>query len=97
MAHQNSHIANCLRHAGRINEALNYQTLETQVYPISIIAYYNRMQLEKALGLRQRAEISAERLIYSLKLKGLSIGDLKRVLKNPELDGRFHELKHPKP
>jgi hypothetical protein len=91
--HSNAHIAECLIHSNRKRDALDFLEKELRVYPISIIAIYNKMRLEIDLGLAERAKATNERLEWALKFKGLKRKDLACILKNPELDGRFHLIK----
>ena len=94
--HSNAHIAECLLHLNRKREALAFLAKELRVYPVSIIAIYNKMRLEMELGLKKHAEATADRLEWTLKFKGLKIDDLKRILSNPELDGRYYLLRNGK-
>ena len=93
--HSNSRIAECLIKMGRKNEALPYFEKEIQVFPLSIIGLYNKLQLEMELGRKKDAEISADKLMKLLAFKGLKKEDLQRTIDNPGFDGRFDQLKVP--
>lgn len=93
VVHSNSRLAECLIRMNRKKEALFYLNQEIKVYPLSSIALYNKILLEKDLGDIKGAEITAEKLIKQMKFKGLKLGDMKRILADPGLDDRFHELK----
>lgn len=93
IVHSNAHIADCLIHLNRKKEALSYLREELKIYPVSLVALYNTLRLEKKLGLTKQAETTANRLFETLKFKGLNLKDLKTILKNPKLDGRYYLLK----
>lgn len=93
IAHSNSHIAHCLIKLNRKQEALDYIKLETQVYPISILAHDNKMMLEKELNKIDEANKTANKLWNIFKLKGLSPKDINKIRQNPGMDGRYHRVK----
>jgi len=92
IAHLNSHIAHALIDANRKNEALGYLARETQVFPISIIALDNKMRLEKELGEMDKANQTASKLLWVLRLKGIPPKDINKVRQNPAMDNRFNEI-----
>jgi tetratricopeptide (TPR) repeat protein len=93
IVHSNAHIAECLLKFNRKREALSYLREELKIYPVSLVALYNKLRLEKKMGLTAEAESTTSRLFNTLKFKGLNLNDLKKILSNPELDGRYYLLK----
>jgi len=92
LSHANSHMADCMLRLGRRRDALHYLGEEVVAQPTSLVALRNQLALERALGLDVAAERTAERLIAILKFKGMTLKDLGRVLRNPDLDGHFNKL-----
>jgi tetratricopeptide (TPR) repeat protein len=93
IAHLNSHIAHALIKEGRENEALEYLTRETKVFPISIIALDNKLSLEKKLNKMKEANLTASKLLWVLRLKRISPKDINKVRQNPEIDNRYNEIR----
>ena len=93
IAHHNAHIANCLSRMKRKTEALACMREELRVYPVSIIALCNTLRLERELGLSAQSSETAARLMEALKFKGLRVNDIKTILENPKLDGRYYLLR----
>jgi hypothetical protein len=77
----------------RKKEALAYLNHESVAFPLSSIVLYNKIILEKELGLNNQAEQTAELLNAQLKFKGLTSSDMQIILKYPELDNKFHLVK----
>ena len=93
IAHANAHTANCLIQYHRNFEALGYLKKETKAYPLSIIAYSNRLNMERKLNLKTEARKTAAILLWILKFKGFSPEDLDKILSNPDMDNRYNEFK----
>lgn len=94
IAHMNSHIANCLIHQGRRFEALKYLKRETTVYPLSIIAFTHKMQMERALHMDKDALRTERKLLWILQFKGYTPDDLNTILEHPEMDEKYTEFNH---
>jgi O-antigen ligase len=92
VAHLNSHIAHALIQENHKNEALEYLTRETQVFPISIIALDNKMRIEKELGKMDRANQTANKLLWVFRIKGIPPKDINKIRQNPEIDNHFNEI-----
>ncbi|MBN1864588.1 MAG: O-antigen ligase family protein [Victivallales bacterium] len=93
VVHSNARMAECLLRMNRKSEALKYMDLETKAFPLSSLALYNLLLLQKELGNNDAAEITAEKLIRVIKFKGLDVKDLKAIFDDPGLDHRFYKLK----
>lgn len=93
VGYSNARIAECLIKMNRKPEALGYLDKHVKAFPLSSIALYNKLLLERELGRITDAEVTATRLINVMKLKGLKLEDMKEIIQNPEFDNRFHQLK----
>ena len=67
--------------------------LETKIFPISYLAHFNKLLLEKELNLFDEANETANRLVWIIKLKNLTPKDVEKIRRNPEWDGRYHKLR----
>jgi hypothetical protein len=92
VAHMNAHIADCLIRMNRKHEALYYLTQETRAFPISVIAFNNKLMMEKTLCMRNSAEQTAEKLLWIMMLKNITPENFRKIRQNPILDGKYDEL-----
>jgi len=88
-AYSNNLRGLCLIELGRKREALSCFRQEVRAYPISLVALYNLLRLERDLGLEEASRHTAERLDWALMMKGLKPADLPNVLANPTYDLDF--------
>lgn len=93
VVHANAHLAECLTLMNRKAEAINYLDREIKAFPLSSIALYKKLLLEKDLGRIDAANRTANKLVKLMKFKGLELKDMKKILADPTLDNKFHRLK----
>lgn len=73
----------------RPREALEYFRRESEIHPLMSVNWYFYWQTLKALGLRMEAEYAYDKLIKSLRIKGMTIQHIPIILRNPELDYQY--------
>lgn len=92
VGYSNARIAECLIKMNRKHEALIYCDRHIKAFPLSSLAVYNKLLLERDLGKDADAAATANKLLDVMRFKGLKLEDMHKILKNPELDNRFEKL-----
>ena len=72
-------------------QALPYFQQETKNYPIGSLNWNFFYYTLRMLNLREAATIAKENLLYSLKVKGMTLNDIPLLLKHSDLDIQFME------
>ena len=91
-AHSNGYIGLILCRKNKFKEGLKYLNAESANYPLSTTIRYYQVGACKQLGEKAGADAAYEKMLWTLKVKGLSIGDLPELLANPDYDSHPRKL-----
>jgi O-antigen ligase len=83
--------ARALCASGQPAKALPFFERETKNYPIGSLNWHFFYYTLRMLNLKAAADIAQQNLIYSLKVKGMTLNDIPLLIRNSELDLTFLE------